>query len=90
MRQESCAQALIVARRKCGTLDFDKARECLEGQGLREESFERSTECTAAGTSTGWHILLKNGPGAPQTVHGLPLFGNPTRVVAAEGQGRSE
>lgn len=86
---QSCNDALHTVRRECppaGSPDYD---QCMRGknvhalaQGVRECP-AGAVRCELAGTTAPRFACVLDAT-APQTVYGLPLHGNPSRVLAPQ------
>jgi hypothetical protein len=80
----SCAQLLHAARQSCKLDD----EECLRRHGVYSSTppCAQATRCEVSGMSRAFSACL---PAAhPQTVHGMPIFGGPSRVVASDPKRR--
>ena len=95
MNHRNCSDALHQVYRECGPPGTDAHDKCMRERNVHGEAASvvscgaadgdtRVTQCVVAGSSLPQYTCCR-GSGesevAPQTVYGLPLHGNPSRVV---------
>ena len=81
----SCAAALHDVRRECGTPGTAAYEACARAKNVHGEAASRCacvpTTCILAGESDRRFTCVEVAPAHPQTVHGLPLRGGPSKVT---------
>jgi hypothetical protein len=78
----SCSSLLHEARKKCSLFD----EECLKEQRVfaskETSSCANPTRCLVPGSTDSYYVCLSDTSSpADQTVHGLPKYGTPTKLV---------
>ena len=78
MEHSDCTQALHAVRQHCSANDV----ECLRAHGVGATNCDHPlTSCMAAGTSEPVRVCLTHPTEQSQTVYGLGMQGNPTKVI---------